>query len=175
MRTEENLSALVAALQQNLGDLHLSARQVGLSPMFVTTWCRDDPEVAKTVEEAQRVGYMGIESEAMRRAVRGVQEDVWYKGDVVGEKTVYSDTLLAKLLEAKVDGFRKGEDTKNVFNGPVQINHMPRANTYDEWLAMKDKTLERRQEREALPAPALPDILVGEYVEVANPLEGLGI
>lgn len=180
MRTEEHLRVITDALQQNCGDMHAACRSAGLSPFFVTTWCRDDPETARAIDEAQRVGWLGLESEAIRRGVHGVNEDVYYKGEVVGYKTNYSDTLLGKLLEARAPAFKKGEAANNVFNGPTQINLMPRAETYEDWLAMKDKTLERRAHREAVPAPLdaalqLPDILVGEFVEVRNPLEGLGI
>lgn len=175
MRTDENLKLVCDALQRNCGDMHDAARQASLSPHFLFTWLRDDPDAAKLVEEAQRVGWMGLESEAVRRAVKGVEEDVFYKGEVVGIKINYSDTLLAKVMEARIPAYKKGEGGNTTYNGPTQINIMPRATNYDEWLAMKDKTLERRAEA-ALPAPLpkIPEILQGEYVEVRNnPLEGL--
>lgn len=40
-----------------------------------------------------------FEEEAVRRAVDGVDKDVYYKGEVVGQERVYSDGLLGKLLE----------------------------------------------------------------------------
>lgn len=167
MRTDEKLKDICNRLQQNCGDLHDAARKVGLSPHFVTTWMKDDDVAAKDIEEAQRIGWMGLESEAIRRAVVGIEEDIYYKGEVAGQKTVFSDGLLGKLLEARVPAYKKGENSGNTFNGPTQINVMPRAANYDEWLAMKDITLERRaQELLPPPVPLVPEVLQGEYVEL---------
>lgn len=181
MRTDENLKQICDLLQQNMGDLHAAARGVGLSPHFISTWMRDDEVAAKDIAEAQRVGWMGLESEAIRRGVLGVEEDVYYKGEVVGQKVAYSDGLLTKMLEARVPAFKKGEQGSSTFNGPTQINIMPRAANYDEWLAMKKTTLEER-EQAALPPPSaqVPEILQGDYVEfeeeavcVQGPLQAL--
>jgi hypothetical protein len=62
-----------------------------------------------------------------------------------------------------------------VFNGPTQINVMPRAETYEEWLKMKDITLNRRDNPQ-LPAPAVsvPEVLQGDYVDV-SPFEGVDL
>lgn len=139
MRTDEKLAEICDQLLRNCGDLHDAARWVGLSPMFVTAWMKDDKVAAEQITEAQRVGWLGLESAALERAVRGVDEDVYYRGAVVGKKTVYSDGLLGKLLEARVPAFKKGE-AGNTFNGPTQINIMPRADNYEQWLAMKDST-----------------------------------
>ena len=40
-----------------------------------------------------------LEGEARRHAT-GIKRDVWYAGEVVGEESVYSDTLLIFLLKA---------------------------------------------------------------------------
>lgn len=41
-----------------------------------------------------------LEDEAVHRAVEGDEEDVYYKGKVVGKKTVKSDSLMTQLLKA---------------------------------------------------------------------------
>jgi hypothetical protein len=174
MRTDANLRTICDTLQKNCGDLHEAARAAGLSPNFIMQWLRDDPEATKLVDEAQRVGWLRLESVAIKRATEGVEHDVYYKGDVVGQKTEYSDSLLVKVMEARIPAYKKG-DGGNTFNGPTQVNIMPRAENFDEWLAMKDTVLQRRAVAE-LPAPSalLPDILVGDYIEVVpNILEGL--
>jgi hypothetical protein len=168
MRTDAKLKEICDQLSQAHGDLHTTARRCGVSPQFIMQWIKDDTEAAKQIEEAQRVGYMGLESAAIQRAVHGVEEDVFYKGEVCGTKTNYSDTLLSKLLEARVPAFKKGEQSTNTFNGPTQINIMPRAETYDQWLEMKKTTLDDRAKQKALAAPAaqVPEILQGDYVEL---------
>ncbi len=172
MRTDANLKAVCDALQQNCGDMHNAARQAGISPHFLYVWMKDDPEASKQVNEAQRVGWGAIESAIIQRAVHGVEKDVYYKGAVVGQQREYSDTLLGRLAEARIPEYKKGEAGTNNFSGPTQINIMPRAENFEQWLEMKRATLANR-ELDALPAPSanLPDILVGEYIEIPyNPM-----
>lgn len=175
MRTDEKLNELCERLHVNCGDLHEAARWCGVSPAFVMSWMKDDDEAAKQLQEAKLVGYGAIESELVRRAVKGVEEAVWYKGEEVGYKTVYSDGLLSKLAEARLPEFSKKETAPGTnFYGPTQINVMPRAANYEEWMAMKDATLARDSGPPALPVP-VPDVLQGEYVEVEpeRPLKAL--
>jgi hypothetical protein len=176
MRTDEKLQELCDRLEVNCGDIHEAARWIGVSPNFVHTWIKDDKVAADRLRESQRIGYGGLESEAIRRAVRGVEKDIYYKGEVVGHEQVYSDGLLGKLLEARVPEYSKKDNMIGTFNGPTQINIMPRAENYEEWLAMRDQTLNRGK---ALPPPdiKLPEILQGEYVEVPDmsALQGLGL
>lgn len=179
MRTDEKLQEICERLHVNCGDIHEAARYCGVSPYFIHQWMKDDPKASEALNEAKMVGYGGLESEAVRRAVRGVEEDVWFKGAVVGSKTVYSDGLLGKLLEAKVPEFSKKEGTGNSFYGPTQINIMPRAENYEDWLAMRDQTLNRDTPAIEPPKEKVPDILQGEYVELGeqriSELEGLGL
>lgn len=177
MRTDENLKIICDQLRQNYGDLHASARRAGLSLDFITNWIKDDQEAAKEIEEAQRVGYMGLESVAIARGVHGVQEDVFYKGEVVGQKTNYSDTLLSKVMDARIPAYKKGSEGGNTFTGPTQINIMPRAENFDQWLEMKRTTLADRAEQKLIAAQPVkvPEILQGDFVEVSpmSVLEGL--
>ena len=145
MRTPLTLSILEQQLQQSCGDMYSSCREAGVSVQFVTQWMKDDEEVNTKITEAQRVGYMGLESAAIQRAVHGYEKKIFYKGIHVDDDTVYSDGLLVKLLEANTPKFAKSSD-QNVYNGPVQINNMPRAETFEEWLTMKELTMQRRLE-----------------------------
>lgn len=173
MRTDAKLKEICDNLRTSYGDLHTSARRAGVSVDFVTNWIKDDRVAAQEIEEAQRVGYMGLESAAIQRAVHGVEKGVYYKGEKIDTELQYSDALLGKLLEARVPAFKKGADAQTTFNGPTQINIMPRAETFEEWAEMKRITLANR-EKPALPAPAkVPEIIQGEYVEVHKPLAGL--
>lgn len=141
MRTQATLDALCAALQRNCGDQYEACREVGVSLIFVTQWAKDDKVAAERLQEATNVGNMGLVSAAIQRGVRGVEEAVWYKGQEVGTKTVYSDSLLTTLLKAKVPEFHKDADGSGV-NVTVNVaNVMPRAESYDQWLEMKQQTL----------------------------------
>lgn len=175
MRTDEKLNQLCDRLHYNCGDIHEAARFIGVSPAFVYSWIKDDKVAAEHIQEAQRVGYGGLESEAIRRAVIGDEKTVYYKGMPVGTEHVKSDGLLGKLMEARIPEYRKGENGPgNSFYGPTQINLMPRATTYDEWVMMRDSALRMREEelaQEALPAPER--VIEGQFTEVERPLASL--
>lgn len=189
MRNETTLNTLKRQLELNCGDTLAAAKAAGVSLVFVNQWRRDDPEVHEALLEAERVGTQGLVSAAIQRGVHGVPEDVWYKGQIVGQKINYSDSLLTTLLKAKVDDFKKENESGGV-NVQVNVaNLMPRATSYEQWLAMKDQTLNK-----ALPAPtdadrdasleALgrimtqppADVIDAEYAEVpANPFAGIDL
>lgn len=174
MRTKHLLSALVAQLASNCGDMFEACKACGVSLMFVQQWRKDDADVDAALAEAAAVGALQIESVALQRALRGHEEDVYYQGDVVGSKIVHHDGLLQAIMKAKLPEYGKdAEGARQTFNGPTQINIMPRAENYQQWLQMKDATM-----RHALPAPERGDeVLEGEFVSIpdASPLAGLGI
>jgi hypothetical protein len=186
------LDALVQALQVNCGDRFDACRRAMVSPMFLEQWMKDDKDVQAQITEAERVGALSLQSAAIQRAVHGVEKGVYFKGERVDTEIQYSDGLLTTLLKGRLPEIY-GPDTEgkgNTFNGPTQINIMPRANSYDEWLAMKDATLTRRDKLDAeekaakaLPAPvegSRPHAL-GPFIELeampvpASPFEGLGL
>lgn len=176
MRTDAKLTEICDALRTTYGDLHGSCRRAGVSVDFVTNWIKDDQDAARAIEEAQRVGYMGLESAAIQRGVHGVEKAVYYKGEVVGTETVYSDSLLGKMMEARIPAYKKGAEQSTTFNGPTQINIMPRADNYDQWLEMKKTTLKDRADAKqaALPKPEVPSILQGDFIDVTpRPLAAL--
>ena len=62
-------------------------------------WLKD-PVYAEAFAEAREIAIESLEGEARRRAVQGVAEPVYYKGEVVGTIQKYSDVLLMFLLKA---------------------------------------------------------------------------
>lgn len=81
---------------------------------------KEDPEFAKAWDEAAQSGADILEKEAVRRAVEGTMEEIYWKGEVVGEKINYSDALLIRLLKAhKPDKF--ADNTK--VQGEINVNH----------------------------------------------------
>jgi len=77
---------------------------------FAQDW--DDAEAAAVHEV--------LEPEAMRRAVEGVKKPIYYKGQLVGEELVYSDSLLIRLLEA---GNKRKYGRQTNVNGQIDHNH----------------------------------------------------
>lgn len=89
---------------------------------------QEDEEFAKKWDEAEKVGTDVLEAEAFRRAVRGVEKGIYFKGVKVDTELVYSDGLLQTLLKAKkpeVYGERKQVDV-NV-GGQVGVAVLPMA------------------------------------------------
>jgi len=77
------------------------ARLLGVAPSSVYKAKAEDPEFAAAVNEALEIGVDTLEEEAMRRAVDGVLEPVWFQGMEAGHVRKYSDALLQTLLKAK--------------------------------------------------------------------------
>ena len=62
-------------------------------------WLEKDSGYATAFGQAKEEASDHLESEARRRAVDGVEEKIYHKGEVVGTKLNYSDTLLIFLLK----------------------------------------------------------------------------
>lgn len=168
VRTDETLEALERALIENHGHVGDACKACGLGGLIgqVHLWAENDPEVKERIRLAQMIGWSTLEGEAIRRAVHGVEEDVYFKGEVVGTKTVYSDGLLAQMLKARVPGYKEDASVK----GPtVQVNIVPRAESYEEWIAMRERTLKITH------SPQVPNVIEGEFTPVDNGLGDLGI
>ena len=73
---------------------------------------RRSEDFAAQWREALEEGTDLLEAEARRRAVTGVDKPVFYKGEVVGSITKYSDRLLMFLLRAHDPKFRDGGKVK---------------------------------------------------------------
>lgn len=172
MRTEQTLQTVIDGLYQHCGDLYTACKQAMVSVQFVKNWCKDDEQVAEQIQEAQQVGFMALESVAIKRATLGTTKGVYYKGERIDEEVVHHDTLLIKILEANSAKYRKEEST-TVFKGPVQINHMPRAETYADWLAMVQQT-EQQQESGRADPMLPPPIEDAEYYDVPSDTVDMG-
>jgi hypothetical protein len=183
LRTQSKLDELVHALQHNCGDLFDACRQCAVSPIFVRTWMKDDKEVRAAIVEAERVGALALQSEAIRRAVHGVEKGVYFKGERVDTEMQYSDGLLTTLLKGRMsETFGKEAEGLAITGNNVQVNIMPRANSYEEWLAMRDTTLNKRDEADktdanlidVTPEPLQPRHMLLPFVD-PSPFEGLGL
>jgi len=79
---------------------------------------------AKGWDEAIEVATDLLEGEARRRAIAGVEEPVYYRGEVVGAVRKYSDTLLIFLLKAhRPEKFREHHSMEHSGpdGGPIPV------------------------------------------------------
>jgi hypothetical protein len=76
-----------------------AASHAGYARRSLYDWRRADPAFAEEWADALELWAEALEAEADRRARIGVPQPVFYRGEVVGEITKFSDTLLIYLLQ----------------------------------------------------------------------------
>lgn len=92
--------AFLAHLRET-GNVSAAARAAGTCRSRCYEWRRRDRVFAAAWADALEEAADRLEMEAFRRAVKGVGEDRFFQGSVVGEVTHYSDSLLMFLLRAR--------------------------------------------------------------------------
>ena len=88
------------ALLAQTGNVTASADGVGKSRDAAYKARRANPDFAEAWEDAKEEALDAMEAEAWRRGMQGVDEPVFYQGEVRGHITKYSDTLLIFMLKA---------------------------------------------------------------------------
>lgn len=172
-KTELALLALEEALIHTHGNLKSACKRIECSILDVQAWMRADPEAAQRVRAAQQNGWAQLENAAYERAVTGIEEPVYQKGLLAGYKTVYSDTLLARMLAARVPGY--GDVHTHLHSHQMNVAIMPRASTYEEWQIQRDSQLAASATHAPVGAGAArqEDIEDAEYVALPSPTPGL--
>src|SRR5262249_4108529 len=99
-RSQTKKAAFIEAYAK-IGTVFHAAQHVGLPRRRHYKWVQKDPNYARQVAEAEEEAIQHLEREARRRAMVGVEEPVYYKGQVCGAVRKYSDTLLIFLLKSK--------------------------------------------------------------------------
>jgi len=124
---------------------------------------RDDPAFAAALEAAAEAAGDMLEAEAVRRGKQGIKKDVWYKGEIVGEEFVYSDSLLAMLLKAaKPEKYAERSKVDSTTNIKVGIAVIPMAaRSVEEW---ERQSIGVHENQVRLPPPE--PVIEGEFVPV---------
>lgn len=81
-------------------DEHLAALSAGVTIIVARAEKRTDQAFAAAWEMAANLAVGFAEKEAFRRAVEGVTKRIYHQGNPVGTEQVYSDSLMARILEA---------------------------------------------------------------------------
>lgn len=108
MRRQTQLNALKVIRQGYT--LKRGAEVAGTTYNTLLGWRQNDPLFAAEVAEAMLEGNDRLHEEAVRRAAEGVQEPVFYQGQVSGYITRYSDRLLEFLMSHRDKQFRSTQD-----------------------------------------------------------------
>ena len=100
-------AAFLAAYEATF-NVTVSAKTAGVARVQFYRWQDDDPVFQAALRRMQERMKDRVEQEIFRRAVLGVQREVWHRGEVVGREVQYSDRLLLALAR-RVDPVAWGE------------------------------------------------------------------
>lgn len=104
--TEEKMLEIIEEVSHD-SNVTRSCSFCGISRTAFYTRLNEEPEKWKPLlDAAVEAGTDALIDEAKRRAFSGVKDAVYHSGNVVGMKTVYSDTLLMFLIKARRPEFR---------------------------------------------------------------------
>lgn len=103
-RTPERAGAWKPAFLQALGEhgmVTAACKSVGVGRTTAYDARHADEAFATAWADIEELTTERMEAEAYRRAVEGVESDIFFKGEVVGTEREFSDTLLVFLLKAR--------------------------------------------------------------------------
>ena len=92
------------------GIISLACRTARIHHTTVHYWLQGRPDFKAAYDEAIEIANDVVRAEIFRRGVIGVQKPVFYKGEIVGEVTEYSDNLLALLARSRMAEFKKADE-----------------------------------------------------------------
>ena len=114
------------------GLLYLAAMAAGVSATTVTKLCKADKAFEEKYNAALEVYRDKLEEEAHRRAVKGVDEEHYFKGEHTHTVTRYSDRLMELLLKRHRHEYRENVTVNANVTGGVFV--MPaEAMTSQQW------------------------------------------
>jgi len=118
--------AFLKALAQ-VGSITKAAELAKVDRSSHYRWLKEDSggEYENAVNDALDEASDHLEDEARRRAIEGVEEPVFYQGEVVGSVRKFSDTLLMFLLKGNRPGKYKDRVSSEITGkdgGPVQVS-----------------------------------------------------
>jgi|SRR5882724_9761746 len=93
-------------LRQNGGFVGKACEAVKVSKPSVYAWRKRHVVFASAWDRVVDLATEDLEREARRRAHDGVEEPVYYQGEVVGHIRKYSDTLLMFTIKARKPEYR---------------------------------------------------------------------
>jgi hypothetical protein len=109
------------AAYARLGNASAAAEETGIARKTHTRWLQSSEQYRKAFDEAEDQATEVLEREALRRAVKGTEEPVYFNGQQVGTTRRFSDVLLIFLLKSKrPDVYRERYDARLTANLNVQ-------------------------------------------------------
>lgn len=121
---------------EKVGQPRRCARAVGVSYSSVQAAVKNEPEFRDAYQDAMGLFSEAVEEEVRRRAMDGVEEPVFYKGESKETVNRKSDGLLTLLVKAKNSEFNdKIKAEVSIAGGLLVTSALPK--TTEEWLAQQ--------------------------------------
>lgn len=121
-RTDKKVADFLAALCEG-ASISKACAASGVARRTVYDWRHADKDFASAWDEAVEAGTDVLEDEAVRRAVEGVDEPVFYQGQQCGLVRKYSDTLLMFMLKGRRgEKFRDRHEHSGPGGGPIETS-----------------------------------------------------
>ena len=131
-------------LVKKTGNPVTAAAAVGVTPTTVNKHKSSDSEFADAIELAKAIYLSKVEEELYKRAVTGVEKDIYYQGAVVGKETVKSDKLLELLVQAIDKRYVKSSNV----DVNVNVNTSDTFSKLASFLKVEDKVTEAIEDAE---------------------------
>jgi len=134
-KKEKKAPKFLKELRENGGFIGKACEAVGVSKQSVYVWRESDPEFAANWERAVDLATEDLEKEARRRAYQGVEEPVFYQGEVCGHVRKFSDTLLMFTIKARKPEYRDTvkltiTDADKLIDGAVERHGLTKPETF---------------------------------------------
>jgi len=104
-------------------NFHQACKAIGRHREYVETAIERQESFRTALIRVQERAVDDIEATIIDRAANGWQEEVFFKGECVGSKTVYSPTLALKVLQVKRKSWREMEENIDIAGTLKQIVH----------------------------------------------------
>lgn len=122
--TVKQWESFLAELRQH-ATIKRAAKTARIHHGTVYKYLAKDAEFRKQVDEALAIGSRALEQEAIRRAVDGVKEPVFYQGEKVAAVTRYSDTLLIFMLKGlRPERYKDRHEHTGPGGGPILVSEI---------------------------------------------------
>jgi len=120
--------AFLVAIQQTGGNVTRACEAAEIGHRTHYDWLNRDPVYTQVYQKQFERSKDVLEARALERAADGIDDPVFYQGQVVGHRKVYSDNLLMFLLKSRDDKYKDkggGQGNVGVFGGgdvKIQFN-----------------------------------------------------
>lgn len=98
--------AFLKSLEAEGGSITAAAKAAEIARSTVYNWIEKDRTFAELYDQQLEKSTKALEAEAIRRAMKGFEEPVFYQGKQVSTIRKYSDNLLMFLLKRRDPAYR---------------------------------------------------------------------